>query len=212
VLRLHEDKDYAIVLDHAGNVDKLGFAEDVVPEVLDDGEKKYQERNQVKKDPKERDTMECPMCYQIMKMPSCECGYEIPISMVVDSDNQILRELTKHSLEDIEAFEEERRQQKLKEWRDLIAAKEALYGKTLADLEQAKFNWLAQMQSYGYQKGYKPGWSAYKYKDKFGCWPTRHDQDRAGFDAEITQETIDYVTHLVIKGAKNAKQNTRQFG
>lgn len=212
VLRLHEDKDYAIVLDHAGNVDKLGFAEDVVPEVLDDGEKKYQERNQVKKDPKERDTMECPMCYQIMKMPSCECGYEIPISMVVDSDNQILRELTKHSSEDIEAFEEERRQQKLKEWRDLIAAKEALYGKTLADLEQSKFNWLAQMQSYGYQKGYKPGWSAYKYKDKFGCWPTRHDQDRAGFDAEITQETIDYVTHLVIKGAKNAKQNTRKFG
>ena len=44
VLRLHKDKPHAIILDHAGNVAKHGFAEDVVPDVLHDGEKEYRER------------------------------------------------------------------------------------------------------------------------------------------------------------------------
>jgi len=215
VLRLHEEKEFAIVLDHAGNVDKLGFAEDVVPEVLDDGDKQYRERSQVKKDDKERDTMDCPMCYQVMKMPSCECGYELPIKMIVESDNQILRELTRHSPEAIAAYEEEKRQEALREWREMMEAhqdtvqearrKEILY----RNLNRSNF--LAQFQSYGRSKGYKPGWAQYKYKDKFGVWPTHEQQRGAGYHAIVTQETKDYITHTIIK-ANYDKRNTRSAG
>jgi superfamily II DNA or RNA helicase len=223
VLRLHEDKEFAIVLDHAGNVDKLGFAEDVVPEELDQGEKKYSERNQVKKDKKERDTMDCPMCYQIMKMPSCECGYEIPIKMIVESDNQILRELTRHTPEEIEAYEEEQRQearreraQKLREWQLKVAEqKRILEGerrREVAEFGQTKVSWLSQLQSYGQAKGYKPGWAYYKYKDKFGDWPTRADKTEANWSAEVTEEVRNYITHTIIKAAMDAKRNSRQAG
>jgi len=216
VLRLHEDKEFAIVLDHAGNVDKLGFAEDVVPEELDQGEKKYSERNQVKKDQKERDTMDCPMCYQIMKMPSCECGYEIPIKMIVESDNQILRELTRHTPEEIAAYEEEQRQQALREWQLRMAENKRILEESrrqeVAEYGQTKMNWLAQFQSYGRAKGYKPGWAQYKYKDKFGVWPDKYQQIEAGFDSIVTQETKDYITHTIIKAAMDAKRNSRQAG
>jgi superfamily II DNA or RNA helicase len=216
VLRLHEDKEFAIVLDHAGNVDKLGFAEDVVPEELDQGEKKYSERNQVKKDKKERDTMDCPMCYQIMKMPSCECGYELPIKMIVESDNQILRELTRHTPEEIAAYEEEQRQQALREWQLRMAENKRILEESrrqeVAEHGQTKMNWLAQFQSYGRAKGYKPGWAQYKYKDKFGVWPDKYQQIEAGFDSIVTQETKDYITHTIIKAAMDAKRNSRQVG
>ena len=212
VLRLHEDKEFAIVLDHAGNVDKLGFAEDVVPEELDQGEKKYSERNQVKKDQKERDTMDCPMCYQIMKMPSCECGYEIPIKMIVEYDNQILRELTRHTPEEIAAYEEEKRQEALREWRNLIASREEAYNNVVGIADRAKIEWLAQFQSYGRAKGYKPGWAQYKYKDKFRVWPTYEQQREAGYYAIVTQEVKDYITHTIIKAAKDAQRNSRQAG
>ena len=36
--------------------------------------------------------------------------------MIVESDNQILRELTRHTPEEIAAYEEEQRQQALREW------------------------------------------------------------------------------------------------
>ena len=61
VLRLHKDKPHAIILDHAGNVAKHGFAEDVVPDALHDGEKEYRERDQTK-EKKEPKTMDCPRC------------------------------------------------------------------------------------------------------------------------------------------------------
>tara|TARA_R110000868_G_scaffold388395_1_gene657220 strand:+ start:416 stop:2008 length:1593 start_codon:yes stop_codon:yes gene_type:complete len=211
VLRLHEEKEFAIVLDHAGNVDKLGFAEDVVPEVLDDGDKQYRERSQVKKDEKERDTMDCPMCYQVMKMPSCECGYELPIKMIVESDNQILRELTRHSPEAIAAYEEEQRQLALKYWRERMAAHQDVLRKQVGEFAFNRLNWLGQFQAYGQAKGYKPGWSAYKYKDKFGMWPTAEASRNAGFYAEVTQETKDYITHTIIK-ANYDKRNTRSAG
>jgi len=98
ILRIHPDKEYAIVLDHAGNVPRNGFAEDVTPSQLDDGKKKYNERNQTK-DPKEPETQNCPECYQIMQIPRCACGYEIPKAQLIKTDNQVLKELERQNRE-----------------------------------------------------------------------------------------------------------------
>jgi len=92
VLRLHKDKPHAIILDHAGNVAKHGFAEDVVPDALHDGEKEYRERDQTK-EKKEPKTMDCPACFQTMIMPRCACGYEVPKAELLKTDKQILTEI-----------------------------------------------------------------------------------------------------------------------
>ena len=97
VLRLHEDKPYAIVLDHASNVSKLGFAEDVVPDALHKGEKVYTEKDQTtERDKKDPSTMDCPQCHQVMKIPRCPCGYELPPQQLLKSDKQILEEVVRN--------------------------------------------------------------------------------------------------------------------
>ena len=100
IMRLHESKDYAIYLDHAGNCQTHGFAEDIIPEGLDDGERRFSERNQVKekKEPKVR---ECPQCTRQFVGIKCECGYEIPVRDQIVTDDQILAKLNsdQYSLE-----------------------------------------------------------------------------------------------------------------
>ena len=132
--------------------------------------------------------------------------------MIVESDNQILRQLTRHTPEEIEAYEEEKRQEALREWRNLIASREEAYNNVVGIADRAKLEWLAQFQTYGRAKGYKPGWAHYKYKDKFGAWPTFVQQVDAGYQATVTQELKDYITHTIIKAAKDAKRNSRQAG
>jgi superfamily II DNA or RNA helicase len=39
--------------------------------------------------------------------------------------------------------------------------------------EYDRFKWFAMLIGYGNERGYKPGWAAYKFKEKFGTWPPR---------------------------------------
>ena len=96
IMRTAEGKENAIVLDHAGNVARFGFAEDIVPVALDDGEKDYQERKQLKeKDEKEIKTRECPQCYRHFAGIRCSCGYEIPIQVQIETTQEELVKLAK---------------------------------------------------------------------------------------------------------------------
>ena len=95
IARLHPNKVDAIYLDHAGNVLRHGFPEQVVPESLDAEEKKYNERNLVK-DKKEPELSLCPLCFQHF-IVKCACGYERPQKQVLKSDDQILKELKKNN-------------------------------------------------------------------------------------------------------------------
>jgi DNA-directed RNA polymerase subunit RPC12/RpoP len=79
-------------LDHSGNVSRHGFAEDIVPFELDDGDKKFTESNQVKKE-KEAKVWECPECYQQRSGIACPCGYEIPMKERLKSDEQMLKRM-----------------------------------------------------------------------------------------------------------------------
>ena len=109
ILRTHEGKEKAIVLDHAGNYGRHGPAEAIVPDVLDDGEQKYNER-ELTKDKKEPKTKECPQCTKQMVGLRCACGYEIPIREQLESTEEILVKLSpeqrnrKHTKEDKSVF------------------------------------------------------------------------------------------------------------
>ena len=99
IMRTSPGKDRAIYLDHAGNVRRHGFAEDIIPEELDDGTKRFKERNQVK-EKKEPKVKQCPQCYQEMVGIRCKCGYEVPMKERLQTDNQELQKITKATKED----------------------------------------------------------------------------------------------------------------
>ena len=96
IMRTAEGKDRAIYLDHAGNVLRHGFAEDIVPDSLDDGTKKFNERNQLK-EKKEPKVKTCPQCYQEMVGLRCKCGYEVPMKDRLEYDQQELKKITKEN-------------------------------------------------------------------------------------------------------------------
>ena len=94
IARLHNSKTESIYLDHAGNIARHGFPEDIVPDSLDDGEKPYNENNQVK-EKKEPKTKDCPQCFGIMVGIRCACGYEIPIMEQIKTTEEELTLLKK---------------------------------------------------------------------------------------------------------------------
>lgn len=99
IMRTAPGKERAIYLDHAGNVRRHGFAEDIIPEELDDGSKRFNERNQVK-EKKEPKVKQCPQCYQEMVGIRCKCGYEVPLREQLETDQQELKKITKATKED----------------------------------------------------------------------------------------------------------------
>jgi superfamily II DNA or RNA helicase len=93
IMRIHPGKQYAVYLDHASNVQRHGFAEDMVPEFLDDGEKKFSEQDQIKK-VKDKKQNNCPMCSKIMIGIRCVCGFEIPLAQRLISDSSTLVQIS----------------------------------------------------------------------------------------------------------------------
>lgn len=78
VLRRHDDKDKAVILDHGGNISRLGFPDDEMPQYLDNGEridpseKKKKEQEKEEKAPKP-----CPNCFHLYIGSICPaCGFE----------------------------------------------------------------------------------------------------------------------------------------
>ena len=143
IMRLCEGKDYSIYLDHAGNVTKLGLPELIIPGSLDDGEKAFAEKNQVKKDKKETKPRTCPQCYQLFTGFRCACGYEVPPKDRIVTDGTMLEEI----------------QAKKKE------------NKIVSNADKARF--LGELMLHGRVKGYKLGWAMNKYRERFGVWPNK---------------------------------------
>jgi len=97
VQRTSPGKDYAIILDHASNVQRHGFIEDIIPESLDDGSQRFNEKNQLKKEKKEPKVRECPQCTRQFIGIKCDCGYEIPMQERIVTDDQILTKLNNNN-------------------------------------------------------------------------------------------------------------------
>jgi DNA repair protein RadD len=147
IMRLCEGKDYAIYLDHAGNITnpKLGMPELIVPDSLDDGEKPFTEADQVKKEKKESKARECPSCYQLFTGLRCACGYEIPPKERMTHDGTLLEEIKQAKKANKEVSKEEKTQ------------------------------FLSELMLYARLKGFKMGWAQHKYRDRFGVWGSRID-------------------------------------
>ena len=87
IWRTAAGKEKAIYLDHAGNLQRHGcFPEDVIPDHLDSGEKKFNEKNQTKKEEKEPIIRACPVCAAAFTGRKCACGYQLSSNMPVLKD------------------------------------------------------------------------------------------------------------------------------
>lgn len=109
IWRLAEGKDYAIHLDHANNLEKLGAPEYVIPESLDDGEKGFSEKKQTK-ETKESKVRNCPQCYQAFVGIRCSCGYEVPIKDQMATDGTMLEEVKAKKKENRDMSKEDKSQ------------------------------------------------------------------------------------------------------
>lgn len=92
ITRLHENKPYAIYLDHAGNTLRFGFYESIVPGQLHTNEN-FTERKQVKKEKKEKKTHICEECKKIFTGIKCECGFVLDLKKAIVTDRTMLKKL-----------------------------------------------------------------------------------------------------------------------
>lgn len=64
---------------------------------------------------------------------------------------------------------------------------------------EQKQTFLSELLLHAKNKGYKKGWAANKYKERFGVWPNKIEPKQVW---HVSEETIRYMKHLNIKNAK----------
>ena len=185
-LRTYKNAPECLVLDHAGNHERLGFVDDIPYQPLN--EKKKPKSSKEKKDIEEKLPKACISCdflkpAGVKKCPAC--GVEPKF------------------IEDINVIDDELQEVKRK--------KKDRKDYTVQDKE----NFLAGLNSYAQSKGMQRhfkgfyGWALYRYQDKFGCKPSNKiDWAVAG---QITEEVKNFITHGNIKFAKTKEKNTCKY-
>lgn len=145
VLRTCPGKEYAIVIDHGGNITKHGFADDEIEWTLDPTTNINDKcRDDFDNQPPEKKPITCPNCKTSYrgqrKCPNCGCEPAVPKGEVEHTDD-ILVEI--------------KREQK-----PLVSPEE-------------KDRWRSELLGYAKEKGHEYGWVYHKYKAKFKEDPPR---------------------------------------
>jgi DNA repair protein RadD len=154
-LRTAPGKDYAIILDHTSTTERLGLVTDIHHDELSSG--KLDQNKPMKRGPPL--PKPCPRCSCLMAVGQkvcAECGFERKIeSKITERDGQL-----------VEFDGSYRRKGK---------TDPMLLPYTYAE----KQRFYAQLRGYGIMKGYKDGWAAVQYREKFNegwpPWSWKHD-------------------------------------
>jgi len=163
ILRPCEGKEFALILDHAGNIERLGFPDDEFDMVLDKGGKKRKmmcpfcgwegSANLDEKCPicnlqtiakksssKEKLPTPCSNCKTLFRGKECpNCGHERKRQSNVGTKEEMLIEM-----------------QKGRHGATPRVDKEVIFAKLLAGARVV---------------GFKDGWAKYQYRNYFGTWP-----------------------------------------
>ena len=94
------NKERALILDHAGNIERLGFHTDPTPDRLDDGT--HQESKQETQEREEKLPSPCPQCHALKPAgtiicPACGFSFKKP-NEVIEADGE-LKQLKKSNRE-----------------------------------------------------------------------------------------------------------------
>ena len=147
-LRSFEGKNDCIILDHSMSTSRMGLVSDIGFSELRPGKRPKSES--VSRETPARLPRECAECHFLIPpgVRQCpECGFTAQFQSEIEPEDGELVEFG--------GTVKERTQRKLNaDW--TWAEKESFYG---------------GLKWYGESKGYQPGWSANKYRDRFGVWP-----------------------------------------
>ena len=173
-----DQKDY-LVLDHSGCVERFGRIDDEYEWTLDT--KVIAVKNKTVK--KERKAITCEKCSHIFyykeKCPMCFTPVTIKNQFIETTDEDLVL-VGNNRKKKISTDELRRWHGMFKTWWSEQNERRAKQGKYL----------------------FKPGWVAYKFKDKFGVWPNKYPSDPIMYDDGF----INYMVHLNIKYAKSKRK------
>lgn len=180
VMRASPNKEFGLWLDHSGNA--LRFMKDTAEifeagcTELDDGRR--EEKGRKEPTEKERNDVRCSCGYVMQGFEKvCPgCGKERKRVSLIEALPGQMHELEMGSKANRDT-----------PW----PAKQAFY---------------AGLKSYGEERGYKPGFAAVQYKEKFGVWPN-DARLRDVQPGPITADVANWIRHQRIRAAK-AKQRT----
>jgi superfamily II DNA or RNA helicase len=144
-LRTANSKDHCLILDHSDTTLRLGFVTEIHHEHLHDGKTREYHKRDRIKLPKE-----CPQCAFLRppSTPTCpNCGFTAtPVNKVCHADGN-LAELRRDKTPIIDPA-------------SIIAGQRRFY---------------AELVCIARERGYKRGWAAWKFKEKYGHWPNGFD-------------------------------------
>jgi len=171
-LRPSPGKLDALVFDHGGTFDRLGAVEDY---------ETWELTNKAKANgqPKERDTRREKKVIDL----TCEiCATQFSGGITCPSCGHIHHRTKLPEYVDGDLVEVSTKSRKKEK-------------KTYGDTEKGR--WLSQLYYIQLSRGYKPGWTRYKFKEKFGHWPTSQDIEPMLATTEVTN----WVKHSAIRNS-----------
>ena len=173
-LRIADGKDDCVIIDHSDTHIRLGFVTDIDHrhETLCDGNPKKKSEPGDKDEPLPK---ECQKCHYLKppKVHICpQCGFKPEKQSDVEMVDGELVELKR----------------KKKENRELTMEQKAVF--------------YGELIHYGMQKGYKSGWAANKYRERFSVWPNKV----GGVGPLVpTPETLNWILSENIKASYRTK-------
>jgi hypothetical protein len=177
ILRIADGKERAILLDHSGTIEELGFPEDIIINHLDTGDNTQAIAERVAKDKKEKKPTKCA---------NSECNYVKPAGEHECSKCGFAPRRTR----DVEVIAGELKQIK---------------GKPKKEDKQEFWNeligWRQDMNFKG--KSYSDGYLSHIYKRKFGVWPRGLS---GGSSCEPTESTLGFIKSGQIAYAKSKRK------
>ena len=141
-LRTAEGKDHLLILDHAGNHLRLGMVTDIGQDHLDDG----RERQNAGQCVRERSELLPKLCQECRAVVA-------PTAKMCSSCSAPI-----HAKTEVEAVDGE-----------LVELGSRRSGEKATIEDKAKF--FAELRGHAAVRGYKEGWAANQYREKFGVWP-----------------------------------------
>ena len=146
VLRPAPGKTDAIILDHAGAIFAHGFPDDEIAWTLDPDSRATNKKHAARSEYRAAGLTKCPECSAVRfaGQPCPECGWRPKPKAV--SVNVVDGDLA--------AVARDR------------TARAPVYSAADKLLFYRQLVWIAQ------ERGYKPGWAAFKHKERFGDWPS----------------------------------------
>lgn len=176
-LRTAKGKERCLIFDHSGTVHRLGFPDQIeYDHLISDDDGMKEQQQRAEREKKEKQPKECSKC-NFMKPAGVYVCPKCGHKPLAGEDVEVdeSRELTK------------------------------LNGKEKKWTKEEKQSWYSMFLGQCVTKGYKEGWAANKYKEKFGVWPKNlHKTPKAA-----SPEFNAYIKHLNIKFAKS--KNSKSY-